>query len=370
MDQPPLNQYHAQRADLCSKEEPQHKLGAAAILERREVRELRELEGLRLKGWGDGQLDDHFRAQRQSADRVSHASDIYWYKSMKGVLAELDDATHFISPSEPIQFLDVGCSPGGFSACVLQRANQAFGVGLALPVSSGGYNFMLEHRYRQRYDLIEQDIVLYNWGVPTRHTPSSGLRLPDEYRNHFTLVILDAHALRSYSLPAHVTAEEERLARGAYRDALLIAQFIIALSSVQSGGTIVTRLSHVECFPAAHLVYLLDTISDTLVLHKPRIVHSNRGTFYAIAKGVGKERHAVTMARYLDGLLRLWDGEFRRGGPTGTGRWLLPTDLDFVITADDILENYLDRLIDLGRGVWATQGNGLRYFFKKKGIQV
>ncbi|KAI0675089.1 hypothetical protein C8Q78DRAFT_965721 [Trametes maxima] len=369
MDRTPADEHHS-CAEPRPEEEPPHRLGAAALLERREVRELRELEGLRLKGWDVDELNGHFKAQRESADRASQASDVYWYKTMKGVLAELDDATHFIPSSGPLQFLDVGCSPGGFSACVLLRADQALGVGLSLPMSKGGYNFTLERWYRRRYHLIEQDIALYDLGVPTHNTSSSGLRFPDEYHNHFDLVILDAHALRSYPLPTHVASEDERLARGAYRDALLIAQFIIALSSVQPGGTIVTRLSHVECFPAAHLVYLLDTISDTLVLHKPRIVHSNRGTFYAIAKGVGEGRHAATMARYLDGLRNLWSSEFRNGGPTGTGRWLFPTDLDFVITADGILEDYLDRLIDLGRGIWATQGNGLRYFFRKKGIQV
>ncbi len=44
-------------------------------------------------------------------------------------------------------------------------------------------------------------------------------------------------------------------------------------------------------------------------------------------------------------------------------------DLDFIVSTEDILGEYLDRLVELGRSVWRTQAQGLRQFFARKGIK-
>ncbi|KAI0644345.1 hypothetical protein C8Q79DRAFT_914120 [Trametes meyenii] len=353
--------------------EPEHKLGAAAILERKQIAVLGRLAELRQKGWDNNELDSHFATQRRVADSGSSDNEQYWYQTMQSVLNELDRSSHFIPHSETFEFLDVGCAPGGFSGCVLKRAPRASGTGISLPVPLGGHRFVLEREYSPRCHLIEHDILRYNLGVetPILHNVLSQdlVPLPEDFFARFALVMLDGHALRTYSLPIVTDSDGEiRAAHQAYRDALLIGQFIIGLSSVQPGDTIVVKLTHVECFPTAHLIYLLDTISESLVLHKPRKVHTNRGTFYAIAKGVGSGDHAEIMARYLVGLRSLWS-ELRCGGPYGTGKYLITTDLDFVVTADAILDDYLGRLVKLGHDVWSTQAYGLRQFLKKKGIR-
>ncbi|KAI0353446.1 hypothetical protein OH77DRAFT_1427518 [Trametes cingulata] len=343
-----------------------HKLGALAILERRHVEELEELLELRKKGWQDDRLNDHFTSLREVADKQNPRVNWYWYKQMKALMGELDDAAHFIPTSGALEFLDVGCAPGGFSACVLEKNSDAIGVGITLPFSAGGYSLALQPWHRRRYRTSYQDILLYNLCGSPETEQVVAQAFPTDFHARFSLVILDAHALRSYPVSA-ASPTEEKAARAAYRDSLLIAQFIIALSSVRRGGTIVAKLSHVECFPAAHLVYLLDAVSESLALYKPRVMHSNRGTFYAIAKGVGSGPRSATMAQYLEGLRGLWR-ELRSGGERRTGRYLFTTDLDFIISADALLDEYVDRLVELGRGVWSTQANGLRYFFRKKGL--
>ncbi|KAI0666909.1 hypothetical protein C8Q78DRAFT_1072230 [Trametes maxima] len=324
------------------------------------------------KGWDNDELDSHFSNQRQVADSSSSKNERYWYRTMQDVLNELDRTSHLIPHCKTFEFIDIGCAPGGFSGYVLKRAPQASGVGISLPVSLGGHQFVLEREYSPRYHLIEQDILRYNLGIgaPILHDPLSQdlVSFPEDFFGRFALVLLDGHALRTYPLPIVADSDGEvHAAHQAYRDALLIGQFIIGLSSVQPGGTVVVKLTHVECFPTAHLIYLLDTICDSLVLHKPRKVHTNRGTFYAIAKGVGSGDRAEIMSQYLVGLRSLWR-EMRSGGPHGTGKYLVTTDLDFVVTADTILDDYLGRLVKLGREVWSTQVYGLRQFFKKKGI--
>ncbi|EIW58880.1 uncharacterized protein TRAVEDRAFT_20749 [Trametes versicolor FP-101664 SS1] len=291
-------------AHVFSDEDPVHKLGAAAILVHRHVEELEELIELRKKGWTESDLNNHFKTTRRIADEQNDRQTQYWYKAMKPVMSELDDAARFIPTFGNFEFLDIGCSPGGFSARVLEKNRYASGVGISLPPSMGGYEFSLERRLqlRQRYRLIEQDIMTYDLHMTDAGTAQP---FPKDLCARFALVILDGHALRTYSAPGD-TPDDPRLAQAVYRDALLIGQFIIGLLAVRMGGTVVVKLSHLECSPAAHLVYLLDAISDTLVLHKPAIMHSNRGTFYAVAKGVGHGQHADMKDVYLDGLRDLW----------------------------------------------------------------
>ncbi|KAI8974610.1 hypothetical protein BD414DRAFT_181458 [Trametes punicea] len=292
---------------------------------------------------------------------------------MRGVLGELDKAADVVPWSAPFTFLDIGCAPGGFSTYVLLKNKQASGVGISLPVSKGGHELALNAQLRERLHFIEEDILTYDLSPARRSSePANGIQwpgkpLPEECTRRYHLVMLDGHALRTYPTSG-VTPEETQLAHARYRDALLIGQFIIALTSVKRGGTLVVKLSHVECFPAAHLVHMLDSISCSLVLHKPRFAHTYRGTFYAIARGVGKGT-AQLMAQRLEGLQALWH-ELRFGGQSSEGRYMVTTDLDFVVTAETLLNAHLDRLIQLSRSVWSTQVIGLREFFHKKGIAV
>lgn len=201
-------------------------------------------------------------------------------------------------------------------------------------------------------------------------TPSPVLRpLPDAFLGRFQIVLSDGHPLRTYHSPDD--AIDTLVAPHAHRGLLLITQLIVALAAVQAGGTILLKLMHIEGSPTAQLIYLLDAISETLVVHKPDTMHRNRASFYAVAKGVGgTEDRAALKERYVAGLRALWL-ELRTGGSAGGGRWLIDGDLDFIATPEEILdiEGYLERLVELGRPVWATQVQGLRVMFEKKGIQ-
>ena len=263
------------------------------------------------------------------------------------------------------------CSPGGFSSYVLGKNKSARGFGISLPESQGGHKFLLEDAYMSRYELIEKDILEYDLGpLNSAGTFDTSRKFPGKFLGRFPLVFMDAHPLRTYHHPrlTELTQDEWGAAHKAYRSSLPIAELIIGLESVTPGGTIITRLSHVECFPAAPFLYLLDQLSEKLVLHKPRTMHANRGTCYVVAKGVGGVRRAKTRQLYLAGLRKLLV-ELRQGGPDGCGRMIVPGDLDFIVTEDKILDEYLDRLIKLSRGVWATQVEGLSHLFRKKGIQ-
>ncbi|KAI1785803.1 hypothetical protein LXA43DRAFT_976029 [Ganoderma leucocontextum] len=356
-------------AQDIDKHEPN--LGPSAILARRNVPELQVLVAMRKKGWNEDILDYHFQWQRGIADNPSDVVAFTWFRMMKNVLQEVDLASSGCVPAlKPIEFLDVACSPGGFSSYVLRKNKHARGIGISLPVAQGGHAFQLEDLYMSRYEFIEKDILKYDLEpLDAEATFDATQKFPGRFLGRFPLVFMDGHALRTYQHPrlTELTREEWKAAHGAYRDSLLVAQLIIGLESVTPGGTIVTRVSHVECYPAAQLVYLFDHLSEKLILHKPRTMHSSRGTCYVVAKGVGGVRYAKARQLYLAGLRKLLV-QLRHGGPDGRGRMIAPEDLDFIATADTILNEYLDRLIELARGVWLAQVEGLNHLFHKKGI--
>ncbi|TBU41153.1 hypothetical protein BD309DRAFT_965875 [Dichomitus squalens] len=344
-------------------------LGPSAILARRYVPELQELLAMRSKGWNEETLDDHFKWQRTVADNPDKEVASTWFHMMKKVMQEIDLASGCISPLKPIEFLDVGCSSGGLSSYVLRKNRHARGTGISLPAVQGGHIFLLEESFLPRYEFIEKDILAYDIS-PFRSdsTTVSSQRLPGRFLRRFSLVLLGESASRTYHHPVEPAPEDRKTVYGAYRDSLLITQLIIGLETVCPGGTIVMRLSHVECWPSAILLYLLDHLSDKLTVHKPRTMHASRGTCFVIAKGACGMQHAKARQQYLSGLRELLV-QLRSGGRGGRGRMILPGDLDFVATAETILTEYLDRLVELGRGVWSTQVQGLDRLFRKKGIQ-
>ncbi|EIW58881.1 uncharacterized protein TRAVEDRAFT_48024 [Trametes versicolor FP-101664 SS1] len=347
-------------------------INAVAILARCYVKELKELRMLRAMGWKDQNMDEHFASQRHRSDTAPVQAQQAWFKGMLCISRELDAAAGFIPTSEPLEFLDIGCAPGGFSTHILQTNPDARGVGISLSESQGGHPLLLSWEYTSRYEYLEQDLLEYDLSPHpiTSPTPSPALRpLPDAFLGRFQIVLSDGHPLRTYHSPHD--AINTLVAPHEHSGSLLIAQLIVALAAVQAGGTVLLKLMHIEGSPAAQLIYLLDAISDTLIVHKPGTMHRNRASFYAVAKGVGgTEERAALKEWYIAGLRALWL-ELRTGGPAGGGRRLVDGDLDFVATPEVILDidGYLERLVELGRPVWATQVQGLRGFFEKKGIQ-
>ncbi|OSD00108.1 hypothetical protein PYCCODRAFT_1371726 [Trametes coccinea BRFM310] len=348
------------------------KLNSSAVLSRCEVEELRELRRLRARGWTEDGLDKHFVSQRQSADEPPVQSQHYWYREMANVMAGLNTVADFIPKCGSLNFLDLGCAPGGFSLHVLRTNPEAKGVGLSLSKSQGGHAFLLDESYQSRFEHKEQDLLEYDLLPETCHAVESPrITLPTAFLSHFDLVIIDGHPLRTYR-PANPSNPDPSATTKPYGFALLLTQLISALCSVRPGGTIVAKMFHIECYPAAHLIYLLDIISDSLMVHKPSRIHATRASFYVVAKGVAREpERARLMEQYLDGLKALWHdlecGGSARAACSAKSHY---EDLDFIVKSEDILDmdGYLPRLIELGRPVWGTQAKALRQFFNRKGL--
>ncbi|EPQ53651.1 hypothetical protein GLOTRDRAFT_130988 [Gloeophyllum trabeum ATCC 11539] len=333
-----------------------HETLAEAIIARG-CPQLQRLRELRATGWKDPKLDCDFAVQRTVADNADTELSFYWFNRMKAIMQEIDLWTHCVS-LRPLDFLDLGCCPGGFSSYILATNRNARGVGVSLPVEDGGHEYTLEHAHRPRFDIYFADVTSYQLG-PTNVHHQRLYYLPSQISSTlFGLVILDGHQLRTqiskYKVPWDI-------------DRLLVSQMIIALQVVRPGGNVVIKLTHPERITTAKILYMFDILSERLFTHKPRTMHQNRGSFYAIARGVGKGVRAAWQPRMLQALQELWL-EITFGGIEGKGRFVEGADFDFAITTEDLHQKYLDRLISLGLGVWSVQARSLESWFRKKRI--
>ncbi|KAF7977153.1 hypothetical protein HWV62_4571 [Athelia sp. TMB] len=336
------------------------------------------------KGWDDGRMDKHFVEQRQTADTAGPNSPLnfVWFRKMKDIFREIDRKSGCIPNLQRLNFLDLGCCPGGFSSYVLNQHKASRGFGISLPLSQGGHKFLLEEHLQSRYTVMFTDLTYFTLGpsdsslstlessLTPNHLPTNNQNppplqsLPPQIKNgNFSLVILDGHLLRT----------QEGVRSWEY-DRLLIAQLIIGLQGLKLGGTLVVKLSRPDAVRTAKLLYMLDGLSEAggLVTCKPRSMHASRGTFYAVARNVGHGQ--IPVADMLLGLRKLWQ-DLTFGGTEGCGRFLEEADLDFIVTTEDLVgsstrDGYLCRLVELARDVWVGQAEALRILLKKKGLNV
>ncbi|KAJ7706960.1 hypothetical protein B0H17DRAFT_918624, partial [Mycena rosella] len=292
--------------------------------------------------------DSYAEHEKKVAENASARKNSYWFSKMKAVFKELDNQTSCIPRKGPLKFLDLGCCPGGFTSYILSKNSSAQGLGISSEIENGGHKFLLEDRHRARFKIYYADLAYYRLGPLPKSDNKVLHALPFDSTKRFDVVLLDGHQLRKH--PS---------ARPGDWDRLLVSQLIIGLQAAKPGGTLVIKLADAEQVTTAKLLHMLDVLSARLETFKPRYMHATRGTFYAVAKGVGEGRGAARLLALVDALKELWV-DLTIGGADGAGRVLGEDDLDFIIgTAEVRQAKNLDRLVELGQQVWAVQARAL-----------
>lgn len=236
------------------------------------------------------------------------------------------------------------------------------GVGISLPAEQGGHPSHLEPDLSGRFETFWADLTHYHlWpiGGPQNLLPSGFVELPDCVRlgrGRFDLVVLGGNHLRTNTSAASWDV-----------DRLLIAQLVIGLESVRRGGTIIMKLTHIERVSTAQILFMLDVLSSSVSTVKPRSQHVKRATFYAVAKGFESEEQKDSLEKVIVELKKLWY-ELTFGGEEGRGRFLGPTDLNFLITPEELRggrDGYLNQLVSLSRNVCQVQIDALNALIAK-----
>lgn len=311
----------------------------------RGAQELADLMKLKQQGWDDEHLDKHFEQQRNQAQNPGHELKISWYRKMTEIMNEIDGKTNCIPFSGDLHFLDLGCSPGGFSAYVLTKNYRARGLGISLEEEKGGHRYLLQSK---RHELISANLTYFQLG-PTPILDTDKLQpLPNSFGSEiFDLCILDAHQLRW---------QKDGENWDGWR--LAISQIILALMGIKRGGTLIMKLSRPDHLYSARILWMLDQVSTELQTCKPLTMHRKRGSFYAVALGVGLGKAGHDLPSFVHAFQKLWV-ELTFGGEDGRGRWMTEEDLDFLILEEELALSFADRLIQLGRPVWSIQAQAL-----------
>ncbi|KAK0439053.1 uncharacterized protein EV420DRAFT_1584599 [Desarmillaria tabescens] len=306
--------------------------------------ELRYLNSLRTLGQESAVMERHYERQQHTADGADKTMTRSWFLRMRQIMQEIDRfcPTH-------LEF----CCPGGFSSYILDKNTQASGFGISLSPQEGGHPFLMDESLLNRYSIVFANIARFELG------PSSDPELLPTPARTFDLVVMDASHLRN---------QPQRAAHKVY-----ISELILGLRAVKMGGSIVLKLHRPESDYSARLLYLLDKVSWRIKTFKPMSIHKDRGSFYVIVRGVGLDVHhrpsferQALLSRAVESFQMLWVDL----GEEGRERNLVPEDLNFIITVDDLVKEYTDRLGWLGRKVWEIQARALVALFRREGVAV
>eukprot|EP00741_Cyanophora_paradoxa_P008100 tig00001229_g7838.t1 len=202
-------------------------------------------QGATIKGPSALDLDAEFQLQK--------------FEQFTKLISEVDRFIRFtdvLRAGRNKRFLDVCCAPGGFSRYIVQRmADDCTGVGLALPVSKGGFAVLFRS---PRFTALDADVL-------NVQEPGQGQRWGHELlryyaSSHFDLVLCDGQFMQ----------KNEGITRVRGWRLLLLAQFAVAFDNLSPGGTLLFRARHTSSRLHASCLYLFSTCFSDIRFAKPQ----------------------------------------------------------------------------------------------------
>jgi len=329
-----------------------------ALVARKDCDILADLIFLRDEGEKSERVNEYYENQRRykwplDTRPLNPMSYINTYSS---ALQNMNQAAqHFLQTK---RFLDLGCSPGGYSTYILRTNPQATGIGISLPLEFGAPDLYIPSELLPRIDVHINDLMNYDL-APSIPSPASPVQpiLPLPFKlASFDLIICDSRWVRH--------PDNERRPWNWTR--LIISQLLISLRAVSSGGTIFLRLSCVERTLTGRILLAMCRIANIVRCVKSDTFQATRSYFYVLAqrvdRGTGEFRNLVIALERL-WYLMTFEGE------EGYGRDITPEDEDSITSEEDLTsEEGLLKIVQLGTPVWNIQHSALSYFLHKKGV--
>ncbi|KAF5677538.1 methyltransferase family [Fusarium heterosporum] len=308
-------------------------------------------EYLMTNGWKSTEGDNHFKKQRQTADKVSDKNTEYFYTMMKTIAKDLDKATGALklrgiaNPS----LLDMCTAPGGFVEVALSKNPSIRVRAMSLPVKSGGHEIRLT-RNTVNVELRDITTLAGDMGLTKDDIPTN---FPGPYdflfanvfdsSEKFDLVFCDGQVLRTHQ------RAEWREPREAGR--LTLTQLALGLEHLNSGGTMVILLHKLDSWRCFELIHQFSRMARVQLFKHPRS-HKMRSSFYLVAKNIQAD------GEYAKQMVASWKQKYRIA-TFGTDEEYAKMHQVSSQTAQMELEKFGKEYIALGRNIWRTQADGL-----------
>ncbi|KAH0532861.1 hypothetical protein TsFJ059_001497 [Trichoderma semiorbis] len=344
----PTDTIGALRADPTSIENGPQQLIYMYFLERSPT--YRALRDIRQQGWENPTGDQFFQQQRQRADNPSPDGELYFYKMTIAIGKQLNSSTgafDILQSSDEPSALDMGMAPGGFSATIMESYPKTTLRAITLPLNKGGHSVQFKHK-RMKLDLCDINTLAGDMdltSIPESHPAASTFTVTKLLGHEmFDVVICGCQVTRNQELG------EWREHREAVR--LQLAQLVIALEHVKSGGTLVAVMHKPEEIHTAELLHIFSKFSE-ISLFKPKRSHAKRSSFYMVAKKIDTCSNQAIEAK------EIWKREWI-DSTLGTADDCASLSKRTADDARKLLDGYGTELVKLGRPIWATQVAGLK----------
>ncbi|KAJ4864066.1 ftsJ-like methyltransferase domain-containing protein [Trichoderma breve] len=277
----PTGTIRSPRAGPASAENGPQQLIHQYLLERSET--YRTLCNIRQQGWENPLGDQFFQQQRQRADNPSPDNELNFYTMTIAIGKQLNSSTgafDILQSSDEPSALDMGMAPGGFSATIMASYPKTTLRAVTLPLTKGGHSVHFRHQ-NVKLDLCDINTLAGDMdlaSIPESHPAAGTFTVTKLLRQEmFDVVICGCQVTRNQEL------EEWREHREARR--LQLAQLVIALEHLKSGGTLVAVMHKPEEIHTAELLQIFSKFSK-VSLFKPRRAHAKRSSFYMVAKKI------------------------------------------------------------------------------------
>lgn len=306
------------------------------------------------KGWDNPMGDKSFQQQRQRADNPSPDDELKFYTITIATGKRLNASTgafDILQSSDEPSALDMGMAPGGFSATIMESYPKTTLRAITLPLAKGGHSVQFKHK-SMKLDLCDINTLAGDMdltSIPESHPAASTFTVTKLLGNElFDVVICGCQVTRNQEL------EEWREHREARR--LQLAQLVIALEHIKSGGTLVAVMHKPEEIHTAELLQTFSRFSE-ISLFKPKRAHAKRSSFYMVAKKIDTGSNQAIQAK------EIWKKEWI-DSTLGTADDCANLSKRTADDARKLLDGYGTELVTIGRPIWATQITGIRKWLK------
>ncbi|KAH6989821.1 hypothetical protein BKA56DRAFT_576399 [Ilyonectria sp. MPI-CAGE-AT-0026] len=238
---------------------------------------------------------------------------------------------------------DMGMTPGGFSATILNQHPKTRVRAITLPHADDGHVVQLQHA-NLKLDLKDINTLAGDLGldsIPESH--------PEAKSFSTEKILLDSEAFDVTICGGQVTRNQKR---EEWRDnqesrRLELAQLIIAMEHLKLNGTLILVLHKPEQFRIVQMLRDFSRFSD-IKLFKSTSGHAKRSSFYLIAQRVRPNDPAALNA--VDSWKKEWK-VITLGNDVEHER-LSRRNVEDVAC---MMENFGEKLIALGNPVWKRQ---------------